>query len=90
MIRVAQSPNTSSKMADTKWWVSPETPSLRVPKVNSWSCVASEPILILQPAMSALGVKMVKGDLEDVESYTPALEGLYGAFVNADCELQEL
>jgi len=35
-------------------------------------------------ALTKLGVKVHKGDLEDVASYTPALEGIYGAFVNAD------
>jgi uncharacterized protein YbjT (DUF2867 family) len=36
-------------------------------------------------ALSALGVEVVKGDLDDSASYAPALEGIYGAFVNADC-----
>ena len=36
--------------------------------------------------MTAAGVKMVKGDMEDVSSYSSYLEGAYGAFVNADCE----
>ena len=33
-----------------------------------------------------MGVKVVKGDQEDVSSYAPHLEGMHGAFVNADCE----
>ncbi|ORX39408.1 hypothetical protein BD324DRAFT_619602 [Kockovaella imperatae] len=34
--------------------------------------------------LTQLGVKMVKGDMDDVSSYEPHLEGIHGAFVNAD------
>lgn len=32
------------------------------------------------------GVKIVKGKMDDPGSYTPYLEDMDGAFVNADCE----
>lgn len=41
--------------------------------------------MLTDAALAELGVKVVKGDLDDPSSYTPHLEGLYGAYVNADC-----
>lgn len=37
-------------------------------------------------AIAALGVKLVKGDMDDPKSYAAALEGSYGAFIVANCE----
>jgi hypothetical protein len=39
----------------------------------------------LSTAIAQLGVETVKANLDDPASYAPALEGLYGAFVNTDC-----
>jgi hypothetical protein len=36
--------------------------------------------------LTNMGVKVVKGDLENVSSYAQHLEGMDGAFINADCE----
>jgi uncharacterized protein YbjT (DUF2867 family) len=36
-------------------------------------------------ALSEIGVHMSKADLDDPASYAAALEGVYGAYVNADC-----
>lgn len=37
-------------------------------------------------AIAALGVKLVKGDLDDPKSYAEGLKGSYGAFIVANCE----
>ena len=36
--------------------------------------------------MADLGVKLIKGDLDDPQSYAKGLEGAYASFVNANCE----
>jgi uncharacterized protein YbjT (DUF2867 family) len=36
-------------------------------------------------AVAALGVELVKADLDHPSSYASALDGAYGAYVNADC-----
>lgn len=41
-------------------------------------------------AIAALGVTLVKGDLEDSKSYSAALEGSYAAFIVANCEPSSL
>lgn len=37
-------------------------------------------------AIAALGVTLVKGDMEHPKSYAAALEGAYAAFIVANCE----
>lgn len=37
-------------------------------------------------ALKAKGYEVAKADNTDPESYKPALQGAYGAFVNTDCE----
>jgi nucleoside-diphosphate-sugar epimerase len=41
-------------------------------------------------AISQLGVEMFKASLDDPTSYESALEGLHGAFINADCGFTSL
>ena len=36
--------------------------------------------------MSDLGVKLIKGDLDNPQSYAKGLEGAYASFVNANCQ----
>jgi uncharacterized protein YbjT (DUF2867 family) len=37
-------------------------------------------------AVAELGIEVVKADLDNPSSYASALEGAYGAYVNADCK----
>lgn len=46
--------------------------------------VVRDPSSDKSKALEKLGVKLVKGDMTDPPSYASALEGAYGAFVNAD------
>jgi hypothetical protein len=39
----------------------------------------------LSLAVAELGVEVVKADLDNPSTYASALEGAYGAYVNADC-----
>lgn len=36
--------------------------------------------------MEQLGVKLIKGDLDDPSTYEPALKDADGVFLNANCE----
>jgi hypothetical protein len=64
---------------------SPATPTARKPNVSVHFWVERGTTFTRPAAIAQLGVEMVKADLDDPASYTPALAGLYGAYVNADC-----
>jgi hypothetical protein len=70
--------------------VSRATPTARKPNVAAHHCVERGTTLTQLAAIAQLGVEMVKADLDDPASYTPALEGLHGAYVNADCSCLQL
>lgn len=59
----------------------------RNPDSGSSKRELAEGLSELMAGMADLGVTLIKGDLDDPQSYAKGLEGAYATFVNANCAL---